>query len=341
MSVGITLFGIDENGYGPRLGPLVVTGAAVVAPAGGRRLDSPGENRRLHDLGARLAGAGTFGVRDSKQVFRGGPRDREKLEDIVLAFFLFAEGFLPSVSGDYLGRVLANGVADLAFPCPGPAARLVCLGGRPLCLEPDRRHRLAGRAAAIGTAFAAAGLADFRVRSLAFCPALFNRAVTGGPGPGWLSGAAGSKAALVTRGGLFLAAAAARDAGRFSVAAGKVGGTRDYRAPLAAFFPAGPVAPLEEGAAASRYLVRAAAGAGSIAYLRGAEEQSFLVALASLFGKYTRELFMDSINVRLDTPGADRRPASGYRDPVTARFIARSAGARVRACLPDHCFFRS
>jgi hypothetical protein len=61
--------------------------------------------------------------------------------------------------------------------------------------------------------------------------------------------------------------------------------------------------------------------------------------LASLVGKYVRELFMSRIAGHY--PGDDEAPRpSGYHDPVTARFVERTALVRKRRRLPDRCFER-
>jgi hypothetical protein len=57
-----------------------------------------------------------------------------------------------------------------------------------------------------------------------------------------------------------------------------------------------------------------------------------------MVGKYLRELAMERLNRALGREGRTR--ASGYRDRVTARFVAETAAERVAAGIADDCFLR-
>ena len=95
------LAGIDEAGYGPTLGPLVVTRVAlqiegddpwtalapVVAVPGGR--------------GKKADGDEPLWVGDSKQVY-SGPRGMQRLERTVLAFTALATGSMPESANAFL-----------------------------------------------------------------------------------------------------------------------------------------------------------------------------------------------------------------------------------------------
>ena len=117
---------------------------------------------------------------------------------------------------------------------------------------------------------------------------------------------------------------------------GKVGGIAEY----SKFF--GPLsgrlhAILAEGRARSGYRFP---GLGELHFVRDADAADPLVSLASLVGKYVRELFMSRIGLHYaDRESEERRP-SGYHDPVTADFVVRSALLRRSRKIPDHCFER-
>jgi hypothetical protein len=118
---------------------------------------------------------------------------------------------------------------------------------------------------------------------------------------------------------------------------GKVGGFDRYVEHL------GPLAgrlhvALEEGRAQSTYVFP---GVGTIAFVRDADASNLLVCLASLVGKWVRDILMSRIVAyhRADVPSLP--DASGYHDPVTTRFIAASALSRKRRALPDECFERT
>jgi hypothetical protein len=117
---------------------------------------------------------------------------------------------------------------------------------------------------------------------------------------------------------------------------GKVGGIAEYCkffGPLSGRLPA----ILGEGRARSGYRFP---GLGEVHFVRDADAADPLVSLSSLIGKYVRELFMSRIGLAYsDRQSQERRP-SGYHDPVTTGFVARSALIRRKRKIPDHCFER-
>ena len=123
---------------------------------------------------------------------------------------------------------------------------------------------------------------------------------------------------------------------------GKVGGMDDY----SKFF--GPLsfqlhAELERGKAVSAYHFP---GIGEVRFVRDADARDSLVMLASIVGKYVRELLNMADAFRRSTIRATRNAlasVSGYHDPVTARFVAGDPpGHRERQHrVPDQCFERA
>lgn len=118
-----------------------------------------------------------------------------------------------------------------------------------------------------------------------------------------------------------------------SAVCGKVGGIADY----SRFF--GPLsnrlhAVLEQKREKSAYRFP---GLGEVCFLRDADASDPLVMLASLVGKWVRELLMDRI-VRFYDPEA---APSGYNDPVTARFVDATKLSRKRRKVPIGCFERA
>jgi hypothetical protein len=127
-------------------------------------------------------------------------------------------------------------------------------------------------------------------------------------------------------------------AGRDVIAiCGKVGGYNTYPT---AFGPlSGRLhAVVVEGRARSEYSIP---GLGRIAFVRDADDRHMLVSMASLVGKWTRDLLMSRI-VRYHRELDPQLPdASGYHDPVTARFVEATRLSRRRRKLPDDCFERT
>jgi ribonuclease HII len=116
---------------------------------------------------------------------------------------------------------------------------------------------------------------------------------------------------------------------------GKVGGIGDY----ARFF--GPLSgqlhvELEKRRAQSSYKFPRV---GELHFVQDADARDPLVMLASLVGKWVRELLMDRV-VRF-YPAIEEEPnPSGYHDPITARFVQRTALNRRKRRVPDSCFER-
>ncbi len=117
---------------------------------------------------------------------------------------------------------------------------------------------------------------------------------------------------------------------------GKVGGIADYPKHF------GPLSGrlhvvLEQSRPRSSYRFP---GLGELHFLQDADASDPLVMLASLVGKYLRELLMARIS-RFYTKQIDDLPsASGYHDPVTARLVQLTAPKRKRLGIPDRCFER-
>jgi hypothetical protein len=118
---------------------------------------------------------------------------------------------------------------------------------------------------------------------------------------------------------------------------GKVGGIGKYEP----FF--GPLSgrlhtALEEGQAQSAYYFPTL---GEIRFVRDADASHPLVMLASLVGKYMREVLMGRIGrfYKDDLEDPEMRP-SGYHDPVTARFVEQTKGSRKKLAIVHDCFER-
>ncbi len=118
---------------------------------------------------------------------------------------------------------------------------------------------------------------------------------------------------------------------------GKVGGIGKYEP----FF--GPLSgrlhtALEEGQARSCYHFPTL---GELRFLRDADGSDPLVMLASLVGKYVREMLMNRITefYRRELGDPNLSP-SGYHDPVTAKFVEKTKKVRKRLSIVDDCFER-
>jgi hypothetical protein len=122
-----------------------------------------------------------------------------------------------------------------------------------------------------------------------------------------------------------------------SVTCGKVGGIDRYGHRFRALSHLRHEA-LEEGRSRSAYRLE---GLGEMVFLRDAEDAHMLVGIASIIGKWVRDMLMTRI-VRYHRRDDTTLPmASGYHDPVTARFVEATALSRKARHLPDTCFERT
>lgn len=305
---GVVHVGVDENGLGPRLGPLVVT--AVVARASG-------DGAKL--IGKRTRGGLASRLGDSKRLVSFGDSDLGAAWAIAMAK---RKGAAPSDPESVLRALAIEEEVSLRGACPTHhidqcwrAEGEAFPAEVPLGAEVERDLvRLATR-----------GVEVIGARVAIVCAKRLNEAIARGK----------SRFDVDLHTMEQLVTSAARETGEEVIATcGKVGGFDRYGDSFASF----PLhTPVIEGRARSEYRVP---GVGTVAFVRDAEERDILVAMASLVGKWVRDLLMRRI-VRYHRDAVPDLPeASGYHDPVTTRFIAATALSRKKARIEDECFVR-
>ncbi|WP_044240624.1 hypothetical protein [Chondromyces apiculatus] len=305
--------GADENGLGPRLGPMIVT--AVLA--------------RVNEDGWSIAGRAPQGalakrLGDSKQFVAHG--------DVALgeawARVLVQRGAgrtTDATSPDALIHAIsADDQSTLRSPCPNHVTSQ-CWSNEGEAFEAEAPllrsiHNDLDRLAARGVEIVA-------VRSVILCTRRLN--------DGLLAGKNRFVLDLHAMERLFLDL---RDVAGAEVSAvcGKVGGFGKYSG---AFGPlAGRLhAVLEESRARSAYRFP---DLGEIAFVRDGDASDLCVALASMVGKYVREVLMARVVRHYQREVEGLASASGYHDPVTASFVAATRLVREGRGIPDDCFER-
>jgi ribonuclease HII len=306
--------GVDENGLGPRLGPLVVT--AVMARV-------VGEGREVAQRKPRGALAKRLG--DSKAlVAHGDVTLGEAWARALVERGCGRPGSSAASPEALVDALAADGRDVLRAPCPGHVApQCWCADGESFTADPALVQAVRGDVAAL----AAKGVEVVAVRSVLVCSQRLNAALARGLSRFDMDLHAMERLVLEL---------AALSGGEVAAVCGKVGGFDRYSD---AFGPlAGRLhAILEEGRARSAYRFP---GLGEIAFVRDGDASDPMVGMASLVGKYLRDLAMARI-VRFYRREAPELPnASGYSDPVTAGFIDATRLARQKSAVPDDCFER-
>jgi ribonuclease HII len=304
------LVGVDENGLGPRLGPLIVTAVTARASAEGAKL-----------VGKRPRGSLATRLGDSKRLVSFD--DGALGEAWAIALAKHASGAVHSASASAIVSALAlDDEATLQSACPSHHVdQCWSTEGEALAADASLVTKVERDLARL----AERGLEVTGARVAITCAKQLNSAVDRG-----LS-RFHTDLHVMER----LVASAARDAGtEVRATCGKVGGFDRYGEAFGSF---GLHVAVVEGRARSEYRVP---GVGTVAFVRDAEERDLLVAMASLVGKWVRDLLMRRI-VRYHRASVPDLPdASGYHDPVTTRFIAATALTRKAARIADECFVR-
>ncbi len=312
--------GIDENGLGPRLGPLVVTGVlADVKPSAARWF-----------RGESLPASSLLG--DSKMLVKHG--------DVALAE-AWARALCPGPSSpkELIEALCAEPHEQRVELCPDKLAAQCwgALSGEGF-IAPDS---LVQQVQARVEQLRGEGLSLRRVTSQILCAKRLRRQVA----------RFGSllRVDLEAMELVLLALHAKRDAwavesgeprelaeAPLHAVCGKVGGLTRYL-PSFVHLSERLLAVEHESALESRYTVQ---GIGRVSFLRDADSKDPLVAVASLVGKYLREQLMGNVVSYYRAREARIPSASGYHDPRTEQFVRATQPLRQELRVPDECFFR-
>ncbi len=299
--------GADENGLGSRLGPLIVTAVLAETDEAGERFLSrklPKRMREDLDDSKRLMSHTDVGIGEAwaRALTGDGPRSPAELFE----------------------RLSLEGSSKLREPCPKNAhAQCWSVGGEAFGATADQ----CARATQHLTTLAKRGVRILEVRTSVVCTQQLN--VNRARGINRFISDLHAMERLVLK-------LRERAGAPVHAVCGKVGGIGEY----AKFF--GPLAgwlhaTIVEGQAESAYQFPKL---GQVRFVRDADAHAPLVMLASLVGKYVRELFMSRIAAHYPSSDEDLPRPSGYHDPVTAAFVERTLLVRKKRQMPDRCFER-
>lgn len=323
------VIGIDEAGYGPNLGPLVIGGslwrvtAASTAEVTNATADDQFTRLATEMADRKSGGRPLWG--DSKKIFnrqRGEAAALAALEQGVLAAVALT-GTLPAAGSDLLNSL------GLQLPTDAAADCWQSLAGQLL------PHAATASDCQRSLAKASDRLAAHRIELLAVAcrwvfPASFNAALEAGH----------NKSDILSQASLGLAADLRRHdpTAAATICCDRHGGRKRYAGVVSHCFAAARVEPLAESPQCSRYLIHTDGSATTISFSVGGESQ-LPVAVASMTAKYIRELTMAAFNRFWADHATAVRPTAGY--PLDARrWWHETTAARQQQAIPDHALWR-
>lgn len=302
--------GADENGLGAQLGPLIVT--AVLA-----QVTDP----RAEMLWKRLPKRVAADLNDSKRLLAHGSVTLGEAWSRVLT------GDKAATPAELLGTLSLETVEQLHAPCP-TSAHAQCWHTRAdqFQAEPELLARVQRHVQQLQQR----GLQIVAVRTSITCTKLLNDAK--GSGRNRFVADLHAMERLILR---------LREQAGLDVHAvcGKVGGIGDYSkyfGPLSHRLHA--VLQFERQHSAYRF-----PGLGEVHFVQDADAKDPLVMLASMVGKYVRELLMNRIAAHYELLDEAGEPflASGYNDPRTNELVQLTRKKRKEWGIPKDCFQRT
>jgi len=353
------LIGVDEAGYGPNLGPLVVAATAwcvegkgpgargqgsvgggaqaVASPPTATAAAAVDLYKLLRKAVVRSPAvcARRVAIADSKALYKAGLGLR-LLERGVLAALVAMRGSetLPANVGGCVAS--ARELIQLTGADPdGRRGEVACHQGDELALPCETEGSdLAVAAKRLSATCGAAGVALVGVRARLVYPAEFNELVD----RYGTKGAALSHVTLALVRSLIDSLPTAHCPPPTSLFFDKHGGRNAYGALVQHHFPESWIRPVHEGRAESRYEWEHA-GATIEAVFRVGCESMLPTALASMTAKYHRELAMRAFNAFWAARAPGIRPTAGYPGDAS-RFKDEIAGVQRELGIEDRVLWR-
>lgn len=315
------IVGIDEAGYGPNLGPFVMTSVACRVPEACHEADlwhllGAGVRRSLKVSDERLL------IDDSKRVYTAS--GLAGLERGVLATFGRAKGAMPASLAEWIDWLCPDDAEELRREVWYRGVQTL-----PVHLTPGDVEKSASRFVDVcGTAF----IGDWQARCVVVCPSRFNA----------LLDEHGSKSHVLSHALTHLlrrqrAHLPGEDDLLFLI--DKHGGRNTYAAMIQHALPDGIVFTAQEGPARSAYQVHGLEREVHLRIQPRADGAYLSVALASMMSKYLREVLMLEFNRFWREHVPDLKPTAGYPGDA-ARFLEAIRQTIEKLGLSEECIWR-
>ena len=310
--------GIDEAGYGPLLGPLVVTAWGMNTPK-----DSDDLWHVLKDVVSRRKRGAKIVVADSKAVYSPGS-GLKRLEESVLAF-LYTSDIRTTTYAGLLRAVVAGDAADDSSAWHDPQETAI-----PLATDPEHVKRAGSE---LLSAMKKAKVCTEYVSSRVVMPRRFNRSV---------AETDNKSLTLFSHVASLIKDASYRiGEGLCRVTVDNIGSTKHYQELLEKSFRGWSILRRKETSHMSSYTMTAPNESSfDLRFVKKGDVKHFLVALSSMQSKYLREIEMKAFNNfwQKQIPGI--LPTAGYPGDAR-RFIAKIRQRAEKLGIPKKDLVRS
>ncbi len=322
--MGYWLTGLDEAGYGPLLGPLVVglttlTSENTIAPREPWKLLAPTVCKRR--------GARGVSVADSKSLHKSSTGDLSPLEEGVLSFLSAERGDYPKTFRELMHH-LTEGRLDALDEYPWYRDRDLEL---PVSVHP---LALKGACSRVTRTLGRRGLEVSEMRVIAMDVVEFNASVATSDSKGAVNeGAMGRFLKWVW---------SKSDRSDVGVFTDRLGGRERYGSFLQPLFPDAQFKIVEQGKDRQLYSVHSTAPDRNltVSFEMGGEDGCFTTALASMTAKYVRELHMRLFNSWWqEQSDTELNPTAGYYQDGK-RFLGDIAPLRKKLGIEDRLLIR-
>ena len=312
------LVGVDEAGYGPTLGPLVITAVAFEVK------DHEVDGNLWQILKGAVVGATSksplhVAVADSKRLYASG-RGLRRLEVGVLAF----QGCIGD-AGDFKRLLEALHCYD-----EGQLKLYPWHHGMQLSLPLTAAEGLTRYRKLLEEVLSSQGIRFLGARAVAISPYEFNKGID----------SCGNKALLLFDNCAKLMSSLWEEYPQLEILCDRHGGRNRYAALLSRAFSRCKVNVLSEGPDASSYELRDGPRRLKVSFIIRAEDKHLPVALASMYSKYLRELFLKLFNKYWQERLPGLKPTAGYPEDAR-RFLRDIDGMKASLGMSDEILIRN